>query len=169
MFDPVQITPAQFYGPVYANTGPRRLLLAILDDAVHLLMTMRRTATARREDVRAYGAQCAKERAQEEEAWFASEEVYWGSFVFVCDHLDINADWLRDKLLDTATTVARQCDSSRQPATRGAYRKHRLGEHGPTRIPTSDYYLTKGIRAGAEPMGRTRREVGAQKRPRRAL
>lgn len=153
MLDPVQITPAQFYGPVRANTGARRLLLAILDDAVYQVMVHRGMASRR-----------AQRLYRENLAWFFTDDdelnsngdlLTW-SCRSICQHLGIDVDYLRRKLLDPATTVPR-----------GAYRKPRRVVRNGAGIPTSDYYLTKGIRQGVEPQGR-KRYVASLKEARRA-
>ena len=62
--EPEAIMPAQFFTDRQAvNEGERRLLLAILEDAIRVL--------AKRRDTRA------------ERAWIASDDEHYGSFLFV--------------------------------------------------------------------------------------
>ena len=81
------VSPSQFYGTPQL-CPEKRLMLAVLEDAVVVLTTERRSHCAARERLRA-----------ETKAWFADEhshELY--SFLNICDTLAMDGGCIRDGL-----------------------------------------------------------------------
>lgn len=81
------IIPAQWY-PARATTGERRLLLAILRQAI--------------DDYMRYAACLGSTRGQRLYCdilrWFCVEERHFGSFTFCCEHLGLDPDRIRRSL-----------------------------------------------------------------------
>jgi hypothetical protein len=83
------VTPEQFFTPAersrIAWTPERRLLLAVLEDAVAMFFRYRNDPSTR-----------GKRLFRETQAWFAStNRTSVGAFEFICEHLNIDADYLR--------------------------------------------------------------------------
>ena len=86
------VTPEQFFPPAersrIAWTPERRLLLAILEDAVALFFRYRTDPSTR-----------GKRLFRETQAWFAStDRTSLAAFESVCDHLNLDADYIRGGL-----------------------------------------------------------------------
>ena len=90
------VLPAQFHGGGAARSGYHRLLLAILEDAMG---SLKNAAHAIRLGVRPFHH---RKLLAEIRAWFASEEVIYGSFLYICQHLDIDPHQLRRQLASGA-------------------------------------------------------------------
>ena len=86
------VLPAQFSTPAATRSGYHRLLLAILEDA---LASLKNAAHAIRLGVRPFHH---RKLLAEIRAWFASEEVIYGSFLYICEHLDIDPRAFRRQL-----------------------------------------------------------------------
>ena len=88
IFQPDTLLPSQFFDRVRRRTehdGERRLMIAVLEDAVDVY---RKQAEAR--DPR------GEQLFQEAEAWIEDADRTWlFSFQNICDVLDIDADYLR--------------------------------------------------------------------------
>jgi hypothetical protein len=92
MFEPLTILPSQLTST--PNLTPeKRLLLAVFEDAVHVVTTYR--------DSQSRIEQKLYQKAVE---WFASDEVFPFSFVYCCQVLKLEAAWIRKRLLSTETT-----------------------------------------------------------------
>lgn len=83
------MTPEQFFLPrdrtAVAWTSERRLLLAVLEDAVGSFLRHRHSHTKR-------GQRLFREDAR----WFASSDISWAfSFESICDHLNLDAAYIR--------------------------------------------------------------------------
>ena len=78
-------------GPV-PSTGPRRLAVALLEDAVRCLRTRPRPSDG------PLGARRAQELRAETEAWFAAADDTPGGFGWVCAALGLEPDAVRRKL-----------------------------------------------------------------------
>jgi hypothetical protein len=83
------VTPEQFFTPAersrIAWTPERRLLLAVLEDAVAMFFRYRNDPSTR-----------GKRLFRETQAWFAStDQTSLGAFEFICDHLNLDADYIR--------------------------------------------------------------------------
>lgn len=83
------LTPEQFFMPrdrtAIAWTSERRLLLAVLEDAVGSFLRHRRSRTTR-----------GQRLFREDALWFASSNHSWAfSFESICDHLNLDADYIR--------------------------------------------------------------------------
>lgn len=83
------LTPDQFFAPAdrtgIAWTPERRLLLAVLEDAVAMFLRYRNDQTTR-----------GKRLFRETQEWFVSTDrtsVY--AFESICDHLNLDAEYLR--------------------------------------------------------------------------
>jgi len=97
-FEP--IGPAGIRRP--ADHAARRLMVAILDDAIDVYRTQR---------ARGRGG---RRLLIETERWFASENRQWPfSFRNVCDALDIDAVTLRHRLLRERMVLVKRCDDPR--------------------------------------------------------
>lgn len=105
------ILPAQFYGPMHATTPERRLLLVILDDAVHQLLTTRGKSRRHAQDIH---REVLAWLATDEDAVNARGEITAWSFRTVCEHLGIEADCLRQRLLDPEASVPRQTGAQKR-------------------------------------------------------
>jgi len=97
--DPSGILPAQMTGGVRWNSdtsGPRALMLAVLEDAVRCIEQGRRRRSFR-----------ARRPAVEAEAWVRCNRRDWPfSFVNICDVLGFDADAFRQRLLTTENDAA---------------------------------------------------------------
>lgn len=83
------LTPEQFFLPAAdssaAWTGERRLLFAVLQDAVDMFFRYRRSQTIR-------GQRLFRETV----TWFLATDRSWlCSFESICDHLGLDADYIR--------------------------------------------------------------------------
>jgi hypothetical protein len=83
------VTPEQFFTPAersrIAWTPERRLLLAVLEDAVAMFFRYRNDPSTR-----------GKRLFRETQAWFAAtDRASLGAFESICDHLNLDADYLR--------------------------------------------------------------------------
>jgi hypothetical protein len=88
MFQPDTLLPSQFFDRVRRRTehdGERRLMIAILEDAVDVYRKQAGTRDGRGEQL-----------FQEAEEWIEDGDRLWlFSFQNICDVLDIDADYLR--------------------------------------------------------------------------
>jgi len=90
------VLPTQLYTSPLIQSGPHRLLLAILIDAVDQLSELRRPYRHDSINHRRW-----KDSALSEvEQWVLSDRVDFGSFVFCCQHLGLAPDRLRKALLE---------------------------------------------------------------------
>ena len=83
------VTPEQFFTPAersrIAWTPERRLLLAVLEDAVAMFFRYRTDPSTR-----------GKRLFRETQAWFAAtDRTSLGAFASICDHLNLDADYIR--------------------------------------------------------------------------
>lgn len=83
------MTPEQFFMPrdrtAVAWTSERRLLLAVLEDAVSSFLRHRHSCTKR-----------AQRLFHEDKLWFASRDHSWVfSFESICDQLNLDANYIR--------------------------------------------------------------------------
>ena len=89
--EPSAVLPAQMFGDARRDgdtSGPRALMLAVLEDAVRCIEEGRWRSHFR-----------ARRLASEAEAWVRCERREWPfSFVNICDTLGMNADYIRDGL-----------------------------------------------------------------------
>src|SRR5271163_2042833 len=79
------LLPCQFFGSIGARTfsSEQRLMLAVLVDAINLVLRENRDRRA----------------AKEASSWiFASGVARWLSFDLACDALGLNPGWLRERL-----------------------------------------------------------------------
>jgi len=94
------ILPAQHFGPSKKAAPERRLMIAVLEDAINCV-TRYRLATDGR----------ARRLFNEEQQWLFSEETAWPySFACICDVLDLDPDAVRQSLylnLSATTRTAR--------------------------------------------------------------
>ena len=79
------LLPSQYFGSIGAQTfsSEQRLMLAVLVDAINLVLREKR------------------DRSAAKEAWswiFASGVACWLSFDLACDALGLNPEWLRERL-----------------------------------------------------------------------
>jgi len=99
---PDAVLPAQVSAGVRwdADTsGPRALMLAVLEDAVRCIENGRRR--------RRFGA---RRLAAEAEAWVRCDRADWPfSFLNVCEALGIDVDAIRRRLLETTPACDRPC------------------------------------------------------------
>ena len=87
-FEPEQMLPAQFFAGTAVESPERRLVLAVLEDAVNVY---RRTARKT--------SKISRAQRREVETWFASNDRSWPfAFLNVCDVLGIEASALRSAL-----------------------------------------------------------------------
>ena len=90
------VLPVQFHKYAAARSGYHHLLLGILEDALGTLRQYER-------EVRSHPRLIYSRRMlAETRAWFASEEVIYGSFLYICQHLDLDAPGLRRQLASSA-------------------------------------------------------------------
>jgi hypothetical protein len=87
-----EMLPTQWRVAGFVSTGPRRLALALLEDAVRCLRARPRPSdgTQTAEQVRLWKA--------EAEAWFAAADHRPAGFGWVCDALGLEPDAVRRKL-----------------------------------------------------------------------
>lgn len=83
------LTPEQFFAPAdrtsIAWTPERRLLLAVLEDAVVMFLRYRNGQTTR-----------SKRLFRETQEWFAStDRLSLCAFECICDHLNLDANYIR--------------------------------------------------------------------------
>ncbi|HLK11319.1 MAG TPA: hypothetical protein VKW76_08055 [Candidatus Binatia bacterium] len=90
LFEPETMLPTQFFGRVVHRTrdsGERRLMAAILEDAVHTMMVYDR------------GYRRGPRELREARRWIESRDRRWiFSFERICEALDIDATCLRRAL-----------------------------------------------------------------------
>jgi hypothetical protein len=84
--------PAQFFVPAHESlqvwTGGRRLMLSVLEEAVRVFFQHRFARSS-----------WGKKLFRETEKWFWSTDRHWlFSFESICDHLNLNPDYLRGGL-----------------------------------------------------------------------
>jgi hypothetical protein len=121
------VTPEQFFTPAersrIAWTPERRLLLAVLEDAVSMFFRYRADPSTR-----------GKRLFRETQAWFAStDRTSVGAFEIICEHLSIDADYLRLGL--------RRLSPSSAGKERSMYRmlrRPRYGRQHLTAVPDPD-------------------------------
>lgn len=125
LLEPESILPSQF-SPATAETPEKRLLLAVLEEAVG---TYQRNVTATDRHGRALFTDVA--------AWFASEDSIWlCSFVAICDAIGLNATYVRSGLglwMDAHRTRSREAAESpyRFPFRRVNGARHRATGRAP--------------------------------------
>jgi hypothetical protein len=86
---PDAILAEQFFGPLVQLTGERRLLLAVLEDAVNCVLRLRTATDTKR-----------RQLFKDAEAWIASRDRSWFySFENVCLTLDLEPDYVRQGVL----------------------------------------------------------------------
>ncbi|MGE0825201.1 MAG: hypothetical protein AB7G75_15430 [Candidatus Binatia bacterium] len=87
--------PEQFYTPANADqwAGARRLLLAVLQDAIADWFRYQSDHTTR-----------GRRLYQETQEWFSSRDKSWlYAFETICDHLNLDAEYIRHGLATSAT------------------------------------------------------------------
>lgn len=88
------VVPAQFFPP-RKRTPFQALLAAILDEALISLCGDGLPTEGR------LSRQNSRDRYQADAlSWFLSEEQGWGSFVYVCQHLGLDAGRVRERVLE---------------------------------------------------------------------
>jgi len=117
------ITPEQFFVPAdqtwIAWTPERRLLLAVLEDAVVSCLRYRRDFTTR-------GKRLFRETLQ----WFAStDRTSVCTFESICDHLHLDADYLRQGLWRQLDPQSALPVSLNELFRRSLFAKHHLPIH----------------------------------------
>jgi hypothetical protein len=102
--EPDTVLPPQFFGALRRRAsldGERRLMMAVLEDAVHCFRKHARTSDPR-----------ARQLHADAEAWIRGTDRMWFfSFENVCDTLEIDPDWVREGLLgvrELAPSAARR-------------------------------------------------------------
>jgi hypothetical protein len=108
------MTPEQFFTPAdrtaIAWPGERRLLLAVLEDAVASFLCYRHSQTKR-----------GKRLFREDESWFTSlDQSSVFSFESICAHLNLDPDYIRRGLRQLPTSEA-----ALQPGALGCFAKPR--------------------------------------------
>ena len=121
------VTPEQFFTPAersrIAWTPERRLLLAVLEDAVAMFLHYRSDLSTR-----------GKRLFRETEAWFAAtDRTSLCSFESICDHLNLDADYLRQGLRRLSAPSAEQVLSLHK-----LLRRPQLGKRHLTVVPDPD-------------------------------
>jgi hypothetical protein len=109
LFEEEHVFPSQFFSDFRPTTPGHRLLLAILEGAMHDLFPTRSKVSHRAQRIQ-----------QEAQAWFASTEVFPCSFEFCCVHLGLEASRLRHHLL---TNRGRTFYANGNQTRRSGYRK----------------------------------------------
>ncbi len=96
---PMNILPSQYYPISTAAYLPeRRLMLAVLQDAVEMYLKNKGIASSRR----------ANRICREEEEWFQSTDATWlYSFENICCVLDLDAEGIRKALFRDDSTCRR--------------------------------------------------------------
>ena len=84
------LLPAQFHAGSAPRSGSHRLLLGILENALGDLKHYTRQAGV--------GSCHSRRLLADIHTWFASEQVTYGSFLYICQHLDIDPHGLRRQL-----------------------------------------------------------------------
>ena len=91
---PDTILPAQFFGQRQEFSPEHRLWLDILMDAIRTVQ--RRECVPGGSDDRT--PHKSRQIWADAVEWFADTAVYIGSFQYVCEIFDLDADWFRDRL-----------------------------------------------------------------------
>jgi len=111
LFEPDTILPAQFYAAFRggtAGTGERRLMLAVLEDA---LECYQKYAFARRGQ--------GHQLFEESDGWIGSTDSNWCfSFENICETLEINPEYLRHGLANWRCRSSRSRKKSRRVAAK---------------------------------------------------
>ena len=81
--------PEQMFGNPVMHHGERGLLWAMLIDAVELLQKHHRSTEYR-----------SRRLVYEVSVWMLSEEQRIFSFLWLCDHLELDCDWIRTVLAE---------------------------------------------------------------------
>ncbi|HLK11160.1 MAG TPA: hypothetical protein VKW76_07260 [Candidatus Binatia bacterium] len=96
LFEPDIMMPAQFYGRVVhraRETGERRLMAAILEDAVHTLCDR--------------GHRRAPRELRAARRWIESHDRQWVfSFERICEALDVDPEHVREQLRSRSGRIA---------------------------------------------------------------
>ncbi len=126
LFQPDSLLPSQFFAALKQKAqacGERRLMVAILEDAIDCFQKYVRAADHRSRHL------CA-----EAEKWFMSDDDSWPfSFVNICYTLDLHPGFLRRGLLEwKAQQLARRQSKLRYSETMPVLEP--LGERGASRI-----------------------------------
>ncbi|MBM4258826.1 MAG: hypothetical protein FJ147_23355 [Deltaproteobacteria bacterium] len=121
------VTPEQFFTPAersrVAWTPERRLLLAVLEDAVAMFFRYRTDRSTR-----------GKRLFRETQAWFATtNRTALGDFEFICDHLNLDADYIRAGLRRLPEAPAEKAVSLYR-----LLRRPQSGRHHLTVVPDSN-------------------------------
>ena len=110
------VLPAQFYGRMRhrtMGTGERRLMAALLEDALHVCSTPLRSPTAKR-----------RQLLRETLRWVRSDDRTWVcSFLRVCETLDLDPATIRHGMLLRGRSAVEGKVAS--GAGRGFVRRHR--------------------------------------------
>ncbi len=119
---PDSILPTQLFPKNFKWSSERKLIFAMLEDAVHWFEKFKAPnflSFGRRE----------RRITNETRDWFFSEDIAWGSFLFICDHLDLDPEYLRRGLTALYEQAQQQwitlSDIEPNTATRGPKRTFR--------------------------------------------
>lgn len=104
------ILPEQFFSQLNATQPEKRLMIAILEDAIHCL------SYADLIDA------CNRRLAQEATEWFMSEEVNLPfAFVPICEVLNLNPDYLRARLFTVSPQETPRSDDQNSGTNNGKW------------------------------------------------
>lgn len=108
---PDAILPAQFFQTLRSkgqSDGERRLMIAVLEDAVNCFMKQVHATDPK-----------ARQLFADAEAWIAAEDRNWFfSFENVCDTLDLNPEYLREGLFKWRAAERRRAGDAAVAAAR---------------------------------------------------
>jgi hypothetical protein len=128
LFEPDALLASQYFDRIrrqIEHDGERRLMMAVLEDAVHAYCkTVGATKTRARQDFR------------EAEEWFESRETHWlFSFEVICDVLGLEADYIRRGLREWKARAGRDRGDDEPRGDEPVIRLRRLrpDEAAPTR------------------------------------
>jgi hypothetical protein len=131
IFEPDVVLPAQFFTALRrraAGEGERRLMIAVLEDAVHCYQKYAFASDNR-----------GRTLFREAEEWILEEEDAGGpgfSFVTICDVLELDPDYVRAGLRQwRERRVAEACASGR---VRSLRQRRAAPAHGPTEREASE-------------------------------
>ena len=119
-FTPAAVIPVQAQAPRGACQPEKRLLLAMLEDALTTAVRSEPTAGPRRRSPRAQAR-----------SWIFADDLRWPfSFVTVCGFLDLDPVYLRRSLLMSATPRHIRCGARRGSGSRTRVRPSRFAACG---------------------------------------
>ena len=101
------VLPCQFYQRPHGPYAAERLLwLNVLEDAIRCAQNCPAEFVSGQGD---QGGTLNRRRRQglEDRTWFASDEMYYGSFRWLCDALGIEPDYLRSRIAEGVTLTRR--------------------------------------------------------------